>query len=229
MIPPITIWLDTFDALEPWWVAQLEGGAERHVDVAPEVFHGVDGDAVVDDGLDECVAGKFLGDTDRNRPTADDVARLIGFGVPAAEGSQVNDHDHIGPGGRAFPIPRHELHERVGRVGAARLERPSCLGILLLRRAPDPVALSIEPVHDRHADLGRQLTGQTDRAQWRSPVPETSGLSLAAMQLVGADHLMPAAARLILQLGEAGPTGAGAAPTGPAPAGTPGAGWRPGP
>src|SRR5207302_5315286 len=92
---PATI-LRAGDAVEVGRGAEVERGAKLSPDVAAEMDHGVDVDAVVGGRFEERVSGHLLGQPYRDRSAAHDVAGLAVMGVAAPIRAQVTDDDAVG-------------------------------------------------------------------------------------------------------------------------------------
>jgi hypothetical protein len=181
-------------AVELWRRSEIQRGAE-HGRVAPaEVGDGVEFGAGVQYRFEERVAAEFFGEGDWDWPAPDDVARFIFVGVTPPPGLQVADDHEIRPLGLALPasVLRHP-HKRLGRQ-----RRPAQLhlGVVLSLGAliglqPEPVRFGIEDVHERDAELRRELTGVGHIAQRVDPGPVGHGGVLAVMELLRIDSPHP--------------------------------------
>jgi len=65
--------------------------------------------------------------------------------------------------------------------------------------APNAVGFGVEPVDERHSDLGRQRTADADHAQVVDPVAELTGVVLPGVEVVDVEALEPALAGRVAQ------------------------------
>jgi len=145
-------------------------GAALGGDVPAEVLDRVDAHTVVDHRLEERVLRHLACDPHRDRSTADDVALLAVVGVAPPERVEIaHDHDvDVTPLRlRRRRTPLDHLGERIRRVCIEPFGRTAAL----LRGAPQPLRVTLEPVRERHPDVGREPECAGDHAQVVAPVP----------------------------------------------------------
>ena len=161
----------------------------------PKMRHLLDLDAVVERDLQERVLGDLAHHRHRDRSTADDVTHLTLMGMPTPIRTHVTHRHDIGARRVTYSFAFDHPGERVRRV------RLPILGLATatFRGAAHPVGLRVEPVHERHPDVGRQREPATDHPELVAPMPDRPPTALLRVQPLDRDRPHPLIPRRVAQ------------------------------